>query len=84
MDNKVPCLVEDEKLSDPDIIGSPLVTWVEHDGQTSTKKKKKKEEVKNIESDEEDIALEESRPDSPTGGGGDEVNPKEEGEEGEN
>jgi hypothetical protein len=66
--------VEDVELSDPDIIGSPLVTQVEHDGQTSTKKKKKKEEVKNIETDEEDNASEESRPDSPAGGGGDEVN----------
>jgi hypothetical protein len=67
----------------PDIIGSPLVTRVEHDGQTSVKKKKKKEEVQNIETDDEDNASEESRPDSPTGGGGDEVNPEEEGEEGE-
>jgi hypothetical protein len=65
--------VEDAELSDPDIIGSPLVTRVEHDGQTSAKKKKKKEEVQNIETDEEDNASEESRPDSPTGGGGDEV-----------
>jgi hypothetical protein len=76
--------VEDAELSDPDIIGSPLVTRVEHDGQTSTKKKKKKEEVQNIETDEEDNASEESRPDSPTGGGGDEVNQEEGGEEGEN
>jgi hypothetical protein len=37
--------VDDAKLSDPDIIGSPLVTWFEHAGQTSAKKKKKKEEV---------------------------------------
>jgi hypothetical protein len=44
--------VEYEKLSDPDIVRSPLVTRVEHDGQTSAKKKKKKEEVHNIESDE--------------------------------
>jgi hypothetical protein len=38
-------LVEDAELSDPDIIGSPLVTHIEHDGKTSVKKKKKKEEV---------------------------------------
>jgi hypothetical protein len=75
--------VEDAELSDPDIIGSPLVTRVEHDGQTSMKKKKKKEEVQNIETDEEDNASEESRPDSPAGGGGDEVNQEEGGEEGE-
>jgi hypothetical protein len=35
--------VEDAELSDPDIIGSPLVTQVKHDGQTSMKKKKNKE-----------------------------------------
>jgi hypothetical protein len=38
------------------------------------KKKKKREEVQNIEIDEKDSALEESSPDSPRGGGGDEVN----------
>jgi hypothetical protein len=75
--------VEDAELSDPDIIGSPLVTRVEHDGHTSMKKKKKKEEVQNIETDEEDSASEESRHDSPAGGGGDEVNQEEGGEEGE-
>jgi hypothetical protein len=73
--------VEYVELSDLDIIGSPLVTWVEHDGQTSTKKKKKKEEVQNIETDEKDNASEESRPDSPAGGGGDKVNQEEGGEE---
>jgi hypothetical protein len=67
-------LVDDAELSDPDIIGSPLVTWFEHAGHTSVKKKNKNEEVHNIETDEEDSASEESRPDSPTGGGGDEVN----------
>jgi hypothetical protein len=36
-----------------------------------------------MDSDEEDSASEESKPDSPVGGGGDEVNPEEEGEEGE-
>jgi hypothetical protein len=60
------------ELSDPHIIGSPLVTRVKHDGQTSTKKKRK-EDVQNIESDEEDNALEESRSDS-LARGGDEVN----------
>jgi hypothetical protein len=47
------------------------------------KKKNKNEELQNIESDEEDNALEESRHDSPAGGGEDEVNPKEEGEDGD-
>jgi hypothetical protein len=65
--------VEDAELSDPDIIGSPLVTRVEHDGQSSAKKKKKKEEVKNIETDEEDSASKQSSHDSPAEGG-DEVN----------
>jgi hypothetical protein len=69
--------VEDVELSDPDIIGSPLVTRVEHYGQTSAKKRKKKEEMKNIETDEEDNASKESSFDSPTGGGGDEVNQEE-------
>jgi hypothetical protein len=75
--------VEDVELSDPDIIGSPLVTQVEHDGQSSAKKKKKKEEVQDIESDEKDNASEETAPDSPAGGGGDEVNQEEGGEEGD-
>jgi hypothetical protein len=76
--------VEDEEIFDLDIIGSPLVTRFEHDGQTSTKKNKKKGKVKNIETDEEEIASEESRPDSPTGGGGDKVSQEEGEEEGEN
>jgi hypothetical protein len=62
--------VEDEELSDPDIIGSPLVTRVEHDGQN---KKKRKEDVQNIEIDEEDNASKESGHKSPIGGGGDDV-----------
>jgi hypothetical protein len=76
--------LNDAELFDPDIIGSPLVTRVEHVGQSSVKKNKKKEEVQNIETDEEDNALEESGPDSPIGGGGDEVNQERGGEEGEN
>jgi hypothetical protein len=47
-------LVEDEELSNPDIIGSPIVTWVKYDGQTSVKKKKKKKEVQDKETDKED------------------------------
>jgi hypothetical protein len=38
--------------------------------------------VKNIESDEEENASEESRPDSLARGGGDKVNPKDGGKEG--
>jgi hypothetical protein len=75
--------VEDVEFSDSDIIGSPLVTRVEHDGQTSVKKKKKEEEVQNIETDDEDNASEEKRPDSLARGGEDEVNQEEGGEEGE-
>jgi hypothetical protein len=77
-------LVDDAELSDPDIIGSPLVTRFEHGGQSSVKKKKKKEEVQNIETDEEDSASEESGPGSPAGGGGgDKVNQEGGGDEGE-
>jgi hypothetical protein len=38
-------LMEDAELSDPNIIGSPLVTRVEHVEQRNAKKNKKKEEV---------------------------------------
>jgi hypothetical protein len=34
--------VDDAKISDPDIIGSPLVTWFEHARQSIAKKKNKK------------------------------------------
>jgi hypothetical protein len=75
-------LVDVAELSDPDIIGSPLVIRVEHDGQDSAKKNKKKEEVQNIETDEEDNTSEESGPNLPAGGGGaDEVNQEEGWEE---
>jgi hypothetical protein len=57
---------------------------VEHDGQTSVKKKKKKEEVQNIETNEEDNTSEESGPEFPTRGGGDEVNQEKGGEDREN
>jgi hypothetical protein len=67
-------LVEDVELSNLDVIGSPLVTQFEHAVNTSAKKKNKKEYFQNIETDEEDNISEESRPGSPIGGGGDEVN----------
>jgi hypothetical protein len=38
-------LVGDAELSDPDLIGSPMVTRTEYDGPSSANKKKKKEEV---------------------------------------
>jgi hypothetical protein len=77
--------VEDAKLSNLHIIGSPLVTWTEYDGQRNAKKKKKKEEeeVQDIESDEKDNTSEETAPESPTGGGEDKVNQEEGGEEGD-
>jgi hypothetical protein len=37
--------VGDAELSDPDLIGSPMVTRTEYDGPSNAKKKKKKEEV---------------------------------------
>jgi hypothetical protein len=81
MEKKFIVPMEYEKLSDPDIIGTPLVTRVEHDGK---KKKKRKEDVQNIESDEDDNTSEESGLESPTGGGGgDKVNQEVGGEEGE-
>jgi hypothetical protein len=68
--------VEQTELSNPDLIGSPVVTREEYDGPSS-KKKKKKEEVQEINN-----ASEETTPDSPGGGGGDEVDQEEdEGEE---
>jgi hypothetical protein len=68
--------VEQTELSDPDLIGSPVVTREEYDGPSSAKKMKKKEEVQEINN-----ASEKTAADSPGGGGGDEVNQEEEGEE---
>jgi hypothetical protein len=71
-------LVEQIELSEPDLIGSPVVTREEH-GTPSNNKKKKKEEVHELSS-----ASKETTPDSPEGGGGDEVYKEEdEGEENE-
>jgi hypothetical protein len=65
--------IEQTELSNPDIIGSPMVTLEEYDGPNSSKKKKK-EEVQEINN-----ALEETASKSPGGGGGDdEVDQKEE------
>jgi hypothetical protein len=61
--------VDDAELSNPDIIGSPLVTRFEHVGQTSAKKKKKKEDIQDVQTDEEDSASEENGSVSPIGGG---------------
>jgi hypothetical protein len=62
--------VEDAELSDADIIGSLLVTRVEHAEQSSAKKKKKKIEVQIIEINEEDNASKEYGTELPGGGGG--------------
>jgi uncharacterized protein YsxB (DUF464 family) len=68
--------VEQTELSDPDLIGSPVVTHKEYDAPNNNKKKKK-EEVQEIHS-----ASEETASDSPEGGGGDEVDKEEDqGEE---
>jgi hypothetical protein len=55
---------------------------LEHAGKSSAKKKKKKKEVQNIETDEEDNASKENKFGSLRGG--DEVNGKGGGDEGEN
>jgi hypothetical protein len=81
-------LVDDAELSDTNIVGSPLVTRVEHVGQSSRtkKKKKKREDVQNIETDKEESASEENGSGSPTRGGGgeDQADGLGEGYEGEN
>jgi hypothetical protein len=64
--------IVDVEISDTDTIGSPMVTWFEHVGQSSGKKKKKKEEVHDLETDEEDNASEKNGSGS-LGGGGNEV-----------
>jgi hypothetical protein len=64
------------ELSDPDLIGSPIVTREEYDGPSSSNRKKKKEEVQEMNN-----ASKETTPDSPGGGGDDEVD--QEGDEGE-
>jgi hypothetical protein len=63
-------LIEDAELSDVNIMGSPLVTRVEHVEQSNAKKKNKKEEVQRKETDEEDNAFEEDGTKSPREGGG--------------
>jgi hypothetical protein len=76
--------VIDAELSDTDTIGRPMVTRVEHVGQSSgMKKNKKKEEVQDIETDDEDNASEENGSDSPGKGGEDKENGQGEGDEGE-
>jgi hypothetical protein len=40
--------VGDEKIFDPDLIGSPLVTTAEWDGPSNAKKRKKKKEFQDI------------------------------------
>jgi hypothetical protein len=53
--------VADAELSDTDTIGSPIVTRVEHVGQSSGMKNKKKQEAfQDIETDEADNAFEDN------------------------
>jgi hypothetical protein len=65
-----------QNLSDPDLIGSPVVTHEEYDAPNSSRRKKK-EEVQELNN-----ASEETASDSPGGGGDDEVDKEEDkGEE---
>jgi hypothetical protein len=48
--------IDDVELSDPDIIGIPLVAWFDHVGKTSVEKKNKKEDVQDVQTDEKDSA----------------------------
>jgi hypothetical protein len=69
-------LVHHTELSDPNLIGSPVVTREEYDAPSSSRKKKKEyaQEIHNT--------SEETASDSPSGGGDDEVDKeKKEGEE---
>jgi hypothetical protein len=63
--------VDQAELSDPDLIGSPMVTREEYDAPSSSRRKKK-EEVQELNN-----ASEETTSDSPGGGGGDEVDKEE-------
>jgi hypothetical protein len=68
--------IDQVELSDPELIGNPVVTREEYDAPNSSRKKKK-EEVQQL-----DNVSEETASDSPGGGGGDEVDKEEkEGEE---
>jgi len=49
--------IDEAELSDPNIIGISLVTWVNNVEQSSMKKNMKKEEMQSIETDEEESAL---------------------------
>jgi hypothetical protein len=64
------------ELSDPDLIGSPMITREEYDALGSSRRKKK-EEIQELNSTSKETAL-----DSPGGGGDDEVDKeKDDGEE---
>jgi hypothetical protein len=62
---------EQVELSDPDLIGSPVVTREEYDSPSSSRRKNK-EEVQDLNN-----ASKETTSDSPRGGGGDEVDKEE-------
>jgi hypothetical protein len=63
--------VNQEELSNPDLIGSPVVTHKEYDAPSS-RRRKKKEEVQELNN-----ASKETASDLPGGGGGDEVDKEE-------
>jgi hypothetical protein len=70
--------VKKTNLSDPDLIRSPVVTHKEYDAPSSSKNKNK-EKVQEL-----NDTSEETTPDSPEGGGGDEVDKEEDQGEEEN
>jgi hypothetical protein len=63
------------ELSDPDLIGNPVVTREEYDAPSSSRKKKK-QDVQEVHNTSEETASE-----SPSGGGDDEVNKEEKEQE---
>jgi hypothetical protein len=68
--------IKQSEISNPDFIGSLVVTWEEYDGPGSSIRKKKEE------AQELNNASKETTPESPGGGGNDEVDQEEnEGEE---
>ena len=67
--------VDQAELSDPDLIGSPMVTREEYD-EPSSSRRKKKEEVQKMNNASKKTSL-----DSPGGGGDDEVDKEEDNRE---
>ena len=67
MVHKFPCTSRQAELSNPNLIGIPLVTHEDYD-VPNNRRRKKKEEVQKLNN-----ASEETSSDSPGGGGDDEV-----------